>query len=131
MKQVFLITFILVSTFSLCQNKINTTDNDLHYDLPPGNMVPSKMKIIDYSYKLEGIHEIQPQRKKFNLNDYLLKEEQAALLDENHLHHEYMVRLEKYYNDLSSRIKTAFTFEEIWHIFAYDKNMKETLLTID
>lgn len=123
-----LILLLFCFTFTFLTYGQNSSESD--FDLPPGTKMMAKIQITDYSPKLEDIHTLQVIKSNYNMAEHLSIEDLAALQDENHPHYNYMNRLEAYYDDLSPRVKTAFTFQEIWNIFAFDKKLKETLLTI-
>lgn len=129
--------FILILTLPvvnlLAQNSLKKVNNSSEptYDIAPGKRLPAKFEVIDYSYKLEGIQQIDSVKKEFRFYDNFDEKAVVDMKDVNSDEYEYYQRLKIYYDGLSNRVKTIFTFNEIWHVFVFDPELKSKLKTID
>lgn len=111
---------LLVTVFANGQN----TD----YNLPPGyRLIPGKT-IMDLSFRLDREKlekEISPNELKF------LKE-----IDDSELHltspeyQQYIQDGRAFINSLSDKIKSIYTVDELWYIYAFDQKLKEKIVRI-
>lgn len=126
-----LLLFVVFSLAAIAQPKSNDFSQN-KYNIPPGAVVSYKLKIIDYSYKLNSLVKSSSETKystKFtsyftNLDLEQVKANDKAL-------YSYYENAENYYAKLSNSVKATFTLEELWHIYFFDAKLKEQLLKIN
>ena len=119
-KTAIIFVFSLIAQFSSAQNA--------DYNLPPGyGLIPNKA-IFDLSYKLDGKvldKEIPQTELEF------LKE-----IDDSELHltspeyQQYIQEGKTFINSLSEKVKSMYTNNELWYIYAFDQKLKNRLVNI-
>jgi len=115
-----LLLLIIVAGFAYGQNS--------DYNLPPGYTLMPGKAVIDLSFKLDGKKlekEISPNELKF------LKE-----IDDSELHltspqyQQYIQEGKAFINSMSAKVKSIYSTDELWYIYAFDQELKEKLAKI-
>lgn len=108
----------------------STKNHYSDYNLPPGAVLNQKPNIIDLSYKLDGL------RSKVSYSDSDLKvikdfskQELESLKTASPEYYTYYNAGLSFMNGLSARIKSIYTINELWYIFAFDQKLKTRLST--
>lgn len=126
MKYLYALLVLVVFVF-----KIGVSQNlHVEYNIPPGDIAQKKLKVIDYSYKLNEIKHIgdSPFSTTFLSAKPEVNLEELKKLDVKR--YDYYIKAESYYQSLSNAVKRTFSLEELWHIYMFDAKLKETLLGI-
>lgn len=119
-----LILFVCVFKTGISQNTQEA------YNIPPGDVVVKKLKIIDYSYKL---NDIKKSGDSLISSTFLSDKPEVNLEELKKLdvkRYDYYAKAETYYQSLSIAVKTTFSLEELWHIYMFDAKLKESLLLV-
>jgi hypothetical protein len=121
MKKLTFLGFLLLSiSLHAQQQEVN---------LPPGSVVKSKYTIYrDLSYKLNQ----EPNYSQVeSVNTELFKDLTESNLLEMKTNDpesfEYYNEAANYFKSLSTKVKALFTSEELWYVYQFDQNLKETL----
>jgi hypothetical protein len=110
---------------------VNSLFSQEKYNLPPGSVLKVKASIEDnYSYKLNFIDDASLVEKNLNFlasipSDEL--EEMKILAPEKF---EYYQKANDFYNSLSVKVKNTFSIQDIWNIYVFDQELKETIQNI-
>jgi hypothetical protein len=101
-----------------------------HTNFPPTGIKSSvnKYKYIDYSFKLNQAKGNEPIEKrwiyKFSDSDF------KKLKNSNQKLYDYYSTASNYFQNLSDKVKSIYTLEELWYIYMYDQPLKNKLATI-
>ena len=110
-----------------CLSATSFAQTEINFNLPPGAKLTKKIKLIDYSFKLDESHN-EPLTK-----NYLAKfkaNELESIKSIDYPKYKYYTDANAYFMALSNRVKRAFTVDELWYIYMFDKNLKDKLPTI-
>jgi hypothetical protein len=126
MKSIFSFVLILLASM-LCQAQ-NSTAHD--FNLPPGVVLQKKgVEVKDLSYKLttDGYQNNQLAQnflKKFSEQELNQMEKNKG---EDYLYYKIA---NEYFLSLSDKVRKIYTYDELWYIYMFDKQLKEKLTTI-
>lgn len=100
------------------------------YNLPPGAVSNLKTtEVIDYSFKLRKNLRNNNQNNSNFLSNYS-KNDLETMSQNNPEAYKYFMTANEYYNNLSENVKKIYTIDELWYIYIYDQNLKESLKTL-
>jgi hypothetical protein len=130
-KSLFIFFFIFNTTFVVfSQQKSN--DNIGKSNLPPGASLPLKFEFIDYSYKLSEINSTSNTTIK-EYSDFLQDFTEADLLEMkqlDQLKYNYYMKANEFYKNLSIKVKSLFTHNELWFVYMHDVDLTNKLSQI-
>jgi hypothetical protein len=101
------------------------------FDLPPGNiLLPKNYVQIDYSYKLNDIslEDVIPVYDDI-LKEYT-QEDLNTMKTDSPERYAYFMRVKSYFDNLSDKVKVTFSYDELWYIYIYDKDLRLKLTSI-
>jgi hypothetical protein len=122
------ILFILFNFSTFSQTRLN---EEKKINLPPGAVMPLKFDFIDYSYKLDNISSIKV--KSIEKENFLFEfsEEDLILMKETALDkYQYYMKANDFYNNLSIKVRTLYTMQELWFIYSYDIQLTNKIISI-
>ncbi|HET6245739.1 MAG: hypothetical protein H0V01_11810 [Bacteroidetes bacterium] len=126
-KFIFFFVFLGIVSISFGQ------DSDKKgYNLPPGTVFnPKTYKKIDYSYKLNGVsNNAIFDVESTNLLSKYTEEELFKIKISDPASYNYYTSLKKYHENLSQKVKTIYTLEELSYIYVFDQELKNRLQNI-
>ena len=123
---------LIISIIAVCILTLNATGQNEKNNIPPGSELKSKADInIDYSYKIQEIPSDVASNfiaedffKNFDKQDLESQENSSKEIEE------YYNSARKYYSNLSNRVKSTYTIEELWYIFQFDQKLTTKLQNI-
>lgn len=132
MRNTILLFFLLFSFCLNAQSKaLYSTSQKTEFNLPPGYHLHSKTKIIDLSFKLNKsapVDNYTAKDLKFlkNIPENEIDNYKTQLPD----YYQYYIEGLSYINSLSHKVRTIYSKEELWYIYAFDLKLKKQLATI-
>ena len=125
MKRFLLLFFVVFSIITYSQ------ENNSKFNLPPGYRLQPKKKIVDLSYKLNStINDIQYESSELRFLKQLTENELESLRENLPDYYNYLQKAKSYINSLTPKVKSLYTEEELWYIYAFDPELKNKLTTI-
>ena len=97
------------------------------YNLPPGYRVVHNQVIFDLSGKLDNSMEKDIPAEKLRI---LKNISEAELQNTSAEYQDYVRNGNSFIQSLSSKVKGIYTEVELWYIYAFDKKLKEKLISI-
>lgn len=132
-KLTFILIAFLITTYGFGQNANENSNSHKNsksnFNLVPGSILKPKTNTdIDYSYKLSQIPTEEPNNIIFDdfLKDLSIQD-MADMKKDEIKKYSYYIDAQKYYNDLSNKIKVTYTWDELWYIYIFDQKLKTTL----
>jgi hypothetical protein len=105
--------------------------NEQLFNLPPGAVLhPKANTSIDYSHKLEQLNNIDAQYTEENFLKEFTEEQLVDFAEKRKDAYQYYMEANKFYVQLSSKVKALYTTEELWYIYIFDKELTEKIKTI-
>jgi hypothetical protein len=117
-KHVYFILLLISSSLGFSQTRLN---EEISINLPPGSAMPIKFEFIDYSYKLDNVSstKLNSLEEKNFLEEF--SEQDLIEMKLNSVEkYQYYMKAKLYYNNLSNKIKTLYTVNELWYIYMFD-----------
>lgn len=134
MKEMRILVFLIAHVFStpiFAQDQYQEQHKDGKFNLPPGYSIPPKKDTkLDYSVGISKMPAVAPA--DFVPGDFLMafglptiREKMAASPEFN----AYCRQAENFYNQLSNRVRSTYSMEELWYIYMYDPKLAQQLTT--
>ena len=131
--------FVVLASASLTfaqSEEPKTNDLSAEYNLPPTYHIPKKLDIVslDYSEKINLIEtkstsdETDMSKQAKFIKEEITDEDWERLKIHNPEEYKYYRDALTYYNQLSPRVKSTLTTEELWNIYMFQQANKEKLL---
>jgi hypothetical protein len=131
MKKLFTVLFFFgMFTASFGQEAVSYS-NTQDFNLPPGSVLKMKPKFTDYSYKLNELKGKAVQKKEpvDFLRDFTKAELKDMELNDKKAYNYYSTA-NAYFQNLSEKVLSGFSFEELWYIYIFDQKLKNKLASI-
>ncbi|KGO90065.1 hypothetical protein [Flavobacterium suncheonense] len=133
MKHLYFLLALLFTSFSsvvFAQTQDLNSDSG-KFNLPPGYRMPLKMKVYDLSHKLTGkLSEEKYTSEDLKFLKRISDEELEKYKDQAPDYYNYYKKGTDFINSLSSKVKSIYSKEELWYIYAFDQKLKNKLTTI-
>ncbi|MGX7668980.1 hypothetical protein [Flavobacterium pedocola] len=134
MKHLYFLFALFFTMFSMtvtAQTVHSDNNGNGKFNLPPGYRMHSKMKVYDLSHKLKG----KLSEEKYTSEDlkFLKNISDADMMqykDSAPEYYNYYTTGSAFINSLSAKVKTIYSKEELWYIYAFDQNLKNKLTTV-
>lgn len=120
MKSFFSSSLCLFLLFGTASYAYSQSQHELsNYNLPPGYRLNPKQEIHDLSQKLDG-NFLEIKEPELKVLQQITKEE---LKDTSPEYQQYIKVGEALINSLSDKVKKIYTEDELWYIYAFDKEL--------
>lgn len=124
---------ILISFFN-AEILLGQNENSKMYaefNLPPGAVLNQKPVIIDLSYKLDHKSSaVSYQDSDLKVLKDFSAQDLEFLKTTSPAYYKYYNEGLSFINGLSPKIKSTYTSNELWYIFAFDQKLKNRISTI-
>jgi hypothetical protein len=121
----------LITLFAIIISFCSFSQSNSDYNLPPGAVLKPKAKIEDLSYKLGDLQNTVSQNyvEQNFLKDFSSEDLVSMQIEAPEMYSYYMTANDFYIN-LSPRVKSIFTVNELWDIYYFDANLKQQISLI-
>lgn len=127
-KHVFFILLLISSSFGFSQTVLN---EEISINLPPGSSMPIKFEFIDYSYKLDNVSSTKCNSlEEKNFLEEFSEEDLIEMKLNSVEKYQYYMKAKSFYNNLSNKIKTLYTIDELWYIYMFDLKLTNKIKSI-
>lgn len=125
---IYFILLLISSSFVFSQARLN---EERAINLPPGSVMPFKFDFIDYSYKLDNISSIKVESyEKDNFLFEFSEEDLIQMKERAPEKYRYYMKANDFYINLSNKIRTLYTIQELWYIYSYDDQLTNKIISI-
>lgn len=132
-KRLITTVFTILCALFCCNSNGQTNQksiNNSNYNLPPGVVLNMKgIEEKDFSFKLNSL-DYEKNELAVNFLRKFSSEEINQMETEKGKDYYYYKVANEYFLSLSEKIRKIYSYDELWHIYMFDQNLKNKLTTI-